>query len=740
MTLNTYTYFKTSSMNDNSKNLAPKFNPINASSSVNGLPSEEIKLFTGIDKNIPRSSSVNVVGNGITRSDAISRSDAIRKDAISAAASNFLMKENENHWVPMAKWNNHITPNYSPISSFDSPNNNGNNVLDNVSVTSSNSIMGLNNTPDSNSNSKMNIGISSSNSAIFPSNMNNPLLDLNHHGTNEGSPSHSNSAPLFINNQLNPQSSPLSNFNLPMYSRERDFNILPSFPYHHPSTGSSNSSYYSEITRNNSMPATKSSFPTPPASPHTNFGNELYYLKNDLDLLIYTSKQKFNEINKFISQNNIKSELTDDLIVLANQQLFLKGWYYHTDSLIKKMKSRLQAIFVFQDFGDDSINYSETGNLEFILYTFNLHIGICSDMRNEIQLGKPITLSNASNWWLSAKSLLYQIYHTFKLQSSFINKSNSQASNISSMSGVNRNLSTKRDDVLDIYNLKKDDLITSSNSLVVNKGVNDDLQKDALLGNVSRSNSCMPSLSSPSPSTTSSNGPIQPSTNIYIRNLSSTTTDDSLYQMCKQYGTIVSAKAMVDIRTNECKGFGFVMYETEEQARKAIDALNKLKYYVSFARSGTPSSQESYSSRLKNLEDSTSMNIYISNLPIDVDEKQLLNLFKPHKVLSHRILRNEDGVSRGVGFARFSTRAAAQSVIDTYNNTMLPNSDHPLQVRFADSVAQKRLKSQIAIVNGNKHRNGSITNTEIKHATSPPQQPQQPQMNQTMLNSLNLLK
>jgi len=296
MTLNTYTYFKTSSMNDNSKNLAPKFNPINASSSVNGLPSEEIKLFTGIDKNIPRSSSVNVVGNGITRSDAISRSDAIRKDAISAAASNFLMKENENHWVPMAKWNNHITPNYSPISSFDSPNNNGNNVLDNVSVTSSNSIMGLNNTPDSNSNSKMNIGISSSNSAIFPSNMNNPLLDLNHHGTNEGSPSHSNSAPLFINNQLNPQSSPLSNFNLPMYSRERDFNILPSFPYHHPSTGSSNSSYYSEITRNNSMPATKSSFPTPPASPHTNFGNELYYLKNDLDLLIYTSKQKFNEI------------------------------------------------------------------------------------------------------------------------------------------------------------------------------------------------------------------------------------------------------------------------------------------------------------------------------------------------------------------------------------------------------------------------------------------------------------
>jgi len=652
------------------------------------------------------------------------------------------MNENENHWVPMAKWNTHLTPNYP----FENSNNNGNNALDNVSVTSStNSIMGINNSNENNNNSKINIVINPSNPSIFQPNMNNPLLDLNHN-VSEGSPSLNGSAvvtnPVFLNNQ---QSSPINgnntqssfNFNIPLYSRERDFNMVPSFLYHHPSNASSTNSYYSDISRNNSLPLSSNNFPTPPASPHTNlnFGNELYYLKNDLDLLIYTSQQKFNEIKKFITQNNIKGELTEDLILLASQQLFLKGWYYHTDSLIKKMKSRLQTIFIFQDFGDDSINYSEPGNIEYILYTFNLHIGICSDMRNEIQLGKPITLSNASNWWLSAKSLLYQIYNTFKLQNSFISKSNSQASNIS-IGGINRIPSSKRDDILDIYSLKKkEDLI---NGMIMSKDdILSSMQKETT-STVSRSNSCMPSLSSPASSTASSNGPIQPSTNIYIRNLPSTTTDDSLYQMCKQYGTIVSAKAMVDIRTNECKGFGFVMYETEEQARKAIDALNKLKYYVSFARSGTPSSQESYSSRLKTLEDSTSMNIYISNLPIDVDEKQLLNLFKPHKVLSHRILRNEDGVSRGVGFARFSTRAAAQSVIDTYNNTMLPNSDHPLQVRFADSVAQKRLKSQIAIVNGNRHRSGSITSTDLsKHAPSPQQQPQ---LTQPTINPLTLMK
>jgi len=743
MTLNTYTYFKSSPLNDNSKNLSSKFNPITASSSVHGLPSEEIKLFSGIDKNVPRSASVKVVGS-ISRSGAISRSDAIsKKDAALSAASGFLMNESDSHWIPMAKWGTHLSSNY-PVPSFENLNNGNNTLLDNVSVTSStNSVMGLNNNMnENNSNSKINIGINSSNQNLFQSGINNPLIDLNIHNVTEGSPILNGNAvsnPAFLNNQ---QTSPLTgnnsqssfNFNIPLYSRERDFNIVPSFPYHHPSNASSSSSYYSDITRNNSLPL-NNNFPTPPASPHTslNFGNELYYLKNDLDLLIYTSQQKFNEIKKFIAQNNVKGELNDDLVILANQHLFLKGWYHHTDSLIKKMKSRLQSIFVFQDFGDDSINYSEPGNLEYILYTFNLHIGICRDMCNEIQMGKPITLSNASNWWLSAKSLLHQIYNTFKLQTSLISKSSSQTFNLSS---INRIPSTKRDDVLDIYSLKKKDEHFNGLGIMGKDDLLGSIQKENT-SSISRSNSCMPSLSSPS-SSNSSSGPIQPSTNIYIRNLPSTTTDDSLYQMCKQYGTIVSAKAMIDIRTNECKGFGFVMYETEEEARKAIDALNKLKYYVSFARSGTPSSQESYSSRLKNLEDSTSMNIYISNLPIDVDEKQLLNLFKPHKVLSHRILRNEDGVSRGVGFARFSTRAAAQSVIDTYNNTMLPNSDHPLQVRFADSVAQKRLKSQIAIVNGNRHRSGSLGNSDLsKHVQSPLQQPQ---LGQSAMNSLTLMK
>jgi len=76
----------------------------------------------------------------------------------------------------------------------------------------------------------------------------------------------------------------------------------------------------------------------------------------------------------------------------------------------------------------------------------------------------------------------------------------------------------------------------------------------------------------------------------------------------------VSSKAIIDNKTNKCKGYGFVKYETEEQAKLAMSELNKLDYQVSFAK-------ESFSTRLKNLQDMVSTNVYMSNLPLDMDEQ-----------------------------------------------------------------------------------------------------------------------
>lgn len=47
-------------------------------------------------------------------------------------------------------------------------------------------------------------------------------------------------------------------------------------------------------------------------------------------------------------------------------------------------------------------------------------------------------------------------------------------------------------------------------------------------------------------------------------------------------------------------------------------------------------------------------NLYISNLPLSMDEQELESMLKPFsQVISTRILRDANGASRGVGFARY---------------------------------------------------------------------------------------
>ncbi|KAI8086148.1 uncharacterized protein BX664DRAFT_335030 [Halteromyces radiatus] len=181
--------------------------------------------------------------------------------------------------------------------------------------------------------------------------------------------------------------------------------------------------------------------------------------------------------------------------------------------------------------------------------------------------------------------------------------------------------------------------------------------------------------------------------NMYVRGLASSMTDETFLDLCRTYGTIISSKAILDQKTGDCKGYGFAMYENEDDCLKAIEMLNSNGLQASLARVG----QESFSSRLRNLQDETSTNIYISNLPLDMTEQKLEELFLPCKTVSNRILRDpQSGLSRGVGFARLTDRYSAVTIIDKFNGQTITGSSAALQVRFADSPAQKKLKHQTA--------------------------------------------
>ncbi|KRY78680.1 RNA-binding motif, single-stranded-interacting protein 1 [Trichinella pseudospiralis] len=141
-------------------------------------------------------------------------------------------------------------------------------------------------------------------------------------------------------------------------------------------------------------------------------------------------------------------------------------------------------------------------------------------------------------------------------------------------------------------------------------------------------------------------------TNLYIRGLARNTSDRDLYNMCQQYGKIVSTKAILDKATNLCKGYGFVDFDTPEAAEQAVKTLTEQGYLAQMAKQ-----QE---------QDPT--NLYLANLPPNWNEPQLENMLKAFgTVVSTRILRYQNGASRGVGFARMETREHCENVIKEFN-------------------------------------------------------------------------
>ena len=62
---------------------------------------------------------------------------------------------------------------------------------------------------------------------------------------------------------------------------------------------------------------------------------------------------------------------------------------------------------------------------------------------------------------------------------------------------------------------------------------------------------------------------------LYVGNLPYTLTSDQLRQEFSQAGTVTDCVVITDRQTGRSKGFGFVEFEKEEDAKKAIELLNE---------------------------------------------------------------------------------------------------------------------------------------------------------------------
>ncbi|XP_062097417.1 polyadenylate-binding protein 2-like [Humulus lupulus] len=190
--------------------------------------------------------------------------------------------------------------------------------------------------------------------------------------------------------------------------------------------------------------------------------------------------------------------------------------------------------------------------------------------------------------------------------------------------------------------------------------------------------------------------------NIYVKNLSESTSDEDLSNFFGEFGTITSAVVMRD-GDGKSKCFGFVNFENADDAANAVEALNGKKiddkeWYVGKAQKKYERALElkgRFEQTMKEVNDKNhGVNLYVKNLDDSIDDEKLQELFLEFgSITSCKVMRDPNGVSRGSGFVAFSTPEEASRALAEMNGKMIVNK--PLYVALAQRKEERRARLQV---------------------------------------------
>ncbi|MED6194903.1 Polyadenylate-binding protein 8 [Stylosanthes scabra] len=189
--------------------------------------------------------------------------------------------------------------------------------------------------------------------------------------------------------------------------------------------------------------------------------------------------------------------------------------------------------------------------------------------------------------------------------------------------------------------------------------------------------------------------------NVYVKNLSESMSDDDLKKTFGEYGTITSAVVMRDL-DGKSKCFGFVNFENADDAAKAVEALNGKKFddkewYVGKAQKKSERElalKERFEQSMKEAADKyQGANLYLKNLDDSIDDVKLRELFSEFgTITSCKVMRDPHGISRGSGFVAFSSPEEATRALGEMKGKLI--SGKPLYVALAQRKEERRAKLQ----------------------------------------------
>lgn len=186
-------------------------------------------------------------------------------------------------------------------------------------------------------------------------------------------------------------------------------------------------------------------------------------------------------------------------------------------------------------------------------------------------------------------------------------------------------------------------------------------------------------------------------TNLYVKNVPEDWDEPRLLKLFEEHGEVISAKIMVytekdveakpdkNLVVGKSKGFAFVAFKEHVAAKAAVETLNGMKLddseepkelYVGRAQKRTERERELRKkfAEIQNskIQSYLGVNLYVKNLDDSMTDKDLHAAFEKFgTITSARIMKNQDGSSKGFGFVCFSQPEEANAATNEMNSKLL---------------------------------------------------------------------
>ncbi|XVF25070.1 hypothetical protein REPUB_Repub13aG0182000 [Reevesia pubescens] len=216
-------------------------------------------------------------------------------------------------------------------------------------------------------------------------------------------------------------------------------------------------------------------------------------------------------------------------------------------------------------------------------------------------------------------------------------------------------------------------------------------------------------------------------TNLYVKNLVDGMTEDILKEMFSRYGKVCSVVIMKDGKGSS-RGFGFVNFQFPDDAKKALEAMNGVHLGSKNLFVGRAQKKAERTELLKHkykgmfnycVEKLKASNLYVKNLDVFIDEKKLLQLFGHFgQITSARVMRHENGMSKGFGFVCFSSTEEAMSALRRLNGIFFEGRSLYVAVAQRKEDRSKVLQNYYVQNTPSMTNNSNVRIRELDHVNS----------------------